>query len=58
MFILSLCKVQNVSFHKLTLAFDTDSKPESSLLRLQRFVSDFNLCKDLIARLIILCYLK
>ena len=46
MFILSLCKVQNVSFHKLTLAFDTDSKPESSLLRLQRFVSDFNLCKD------------
>ena len=52
MVILALCKVQNVSFHKLALAFDTESKPESSLRRLQRFVADFNLCKDLIARLI------
>ena len=52
MLILALCKVQNVSFHKLALAFDTESIPESSLRRLQRFVADFNLCKDLIARLI------
>ena len=52
MVILALSKVQNVSFHKLALAFDTESKPESSLRRLQRFVADFNLCKDLIARLI------
>ena len=52
MVILALCKLQNVSFHKLALAFDTESKPESSLRRLQRFVADFNLCKDLIARLI------
>jgi hypothetical protein len=49
---LALCKVQNVSFHKLALEFDTESKPESSLLRLQRFVASFNLCKDCIARLI------
>ena len=52
MVILALCKLQNVSFHKLALAFDTESKPGSSLRRLQRFVADFNLCKDLIARLI------
>ena len=52
MLILALYKVQNVSFHKLALAFDTESIPESSLRRLQRFVADFNLCKDLIARLI------
>jgi hypothetical protein len=52
MVILALCKVQNVSFHKLALAFDNESKPESSLRRLQRFVADLNLCKDLIARLI------
>jgi hypothetical protein len=48
MVILALCKVQNVSFHKLALAFDNESKPESSLRRLQRFVADLNLCKDLI----------
>jgi hypothetical protein len=52
MVILALCKVQNVSFHKLALAFDIESKPESSLRRLQRFIADFNLCPDLIARLI------
>jgi hypothetical protein len=52
MVILALCKIQNVSFHKLALAFDTGSKPESSLRRLQRFIADFNFCPDLIARLI------
>jgi hypothetical protein len=52
MVILALCKVQNVSFHKLALAFDSKSKPESSLRRLQRFIADFTLCSDIIARLI------
>lgn len=52
MVILALCKVQNVSFHKLALAFDAESKAESSLRRLQRFIASFDLCQDLIARLI------
>ena len=52
MVILALCKVQTVSFHKLALAFDSESKSDSSLRRLQRFIADFSLCRDLIARLI------
>lgn len=52
MVIIALCKVQTVSFHKLALAFDTESKADSSLRRLQRFIGDFHLCSDLIARLI------
>jgi hypothetical protein len=52
MVIIALCKVQNVSFHKLAIAFDTESKSDSSLRRLQRFIASFQLCRDLIARLI------
>ena len=52
MVILALWKVQTVSFHKLALAFDSESKSDSSLRRLQRFIADFSLCRDLIARLI------
>jgi len=52
MVIIALCKVQNVSFHKLAIAFDTESKADSSLRRLQRFIASFQLCRDLIARLI------
>lgn len=52
MVIIALCKVQTVSFHKLALAFDTDSQVDSSLRRLQRFIAEFQLCSDLIARLI------
>lgn len=52
MVILALCKVQTVSFHKLALAFETNGKPDSSLRRLQRFIADFDLCSDLIARII------
>lgn len=43
-FILALCKVQTVSFHKLAAAFDTISKKASSLRRVQRFISGFELC--------------
>lgn len=50
--ILALCKVQTVSFHKLALAFDNESKADSSLRRIQRFMSGFHLCSDLIAKLI------
>lgn len=49
---MALCKVQTVSFHKLALAFETHGKADSSLRRLQRFIADFHLCSDLIARII------
>ena len=52
MVIIALCKVQTVNFYKLALAFDCQAKPDSALRRLQRFIADFELCKDLIARLI------
>lgn len=52
MVIIALCKVQTVSFHKLALAFETNCNVDSSLRRLQRFIASFDLCSDLIARLI------
>jgi hypothetical protein len=52
MFICALCKVQNVGFEKLAVAFEIDSKSDSSLRRIQRFMSDYKLNTDLIARLI------
>ncbi|WP_394799471.1 hypothetical protein [Chryseobacterium muglaense] len=52
MCILALCKVQTVSFHKLALAFESDGKADSSLRRLQRFIADFDLCSDLITKII------
>ncbi|MCC9034349.1 IS4 family transposase [Chryseobacterium sp. C-39] len=52
MCILALCKVQTVSFHKLALAFESNGKADSSLRRLQRFIADFDLCSDLIAKII------
>lgn len=52
LFILALCKVQTVSFHKLANAFDSKSKAGSSLRRVQRFISGFELCGNLIGQLI------
>ena len=52
MVILALCKVQTVSFHKLALVFESKSHPDSSLRRLQRFIADFDLCSDLITKII------
>lgn len=52
MVIIALCKVQTVSFHKLALAFETNGKADSALRRLQRFIAHFELCGDLVARLI------
>jgi len=51
-FICSLCKVQTVTFDKLARAFDSSSKEASSLRRIQRFISSYNLSPDLIARFI------
>jgi hypothetical protein len=51
-FICALCKVQTVTFDKLARAFDTTSKEGSSLRRIQRFISSYKLCPNLIARFI------
>ena len=50
--IIALCKVQTVTFEKLSNAFDTTTSSESSLRRIQRFIADYSLDSDLIARLI------
>ncbi len=52
MFISALCKVQTVGFEKLSNAFDTKATSASSLRRIQRFIAQFYLDSDLIARLI------
>jgi hypothetical protein len=52
LFICSLCKVQTVCFEKLAAAFETEAGPGSSLRRIQRFMADYALDTDLIARLI------
>ncbi len=50
--ILALCKVQTVTLEKMALAFDSNSKPNSSLRRIQRFLSEYDLDSDLIAKFI------
>jgi len=52
MFICALCKVQSVGFEKLAIAFETTAKSDSSLRRIQRFMAEYVLDTDLIARLI------
>ena len=51
-FICALCKVQSVSYEKLKTAFESEAKAESSLRRIQRFIAEYILDCDLIARLI------
>ncbi len=52
--ILALCKVQTVTFSKLSTAFETKGKAsaESSLRRIQRFVASYVLNLDLMAKTI------
>jgi hypothetical protein len=52
MFVFALCKVQTVGFEKLANAFDNKALPESSLRRIQRFIANFVLESDLVAKLI------
>jgi hypothetical protein len=52
LFICALCKVQTVCFEKLATAFEADAKTRSSLRRIQRFMANYVLDTDLIARLI------
>ncbi|QMU62944.1 MAG: IS4 family transposase [Flavobacteriaceae bacterium] len=51
-FIIALCKVQTVTFEKVANAFETSVDSKSSLRRIQRFIADYSLDGDLIARLI------
>ena len=52
LFICALCKVQVVCFEKLASGFENNCGSDSSLRRIQRFMADYSLDKDLIARLI------
>jgi len=52
LFICALCKVQTVCFEKLAASFETDVKVDSSLRRIQRFMSEYLLDTSLIARFV------
>ena len=52
LFITALCSVQTVNFEKLSSAFDNKASKSSSLRRIQRFISEYALDADIIARLI------
>ena len=52
LFLCALCKVQTVSFEKLSTAFESQARRESSLRRIQRFMAEYVLDSDLIARFI------
>lgn len=52
LFVISLCKVQTVNFERLASGFESSTSPASSLRRIQRFIAEFNLDRDLIARFI------
>ena len=52
LFICALCKVQTVCFEKLAVSFDSDVKVDSSLRRIQRFMSEYLLDTNLIARFV------
>lgn len=50
--IIALCKVQTVNFERLAQGFDSCCQTSSSLRRIQRFMADYVLDMDLIARMI------
>ena len=52
LFLCALCKVQSICFEKRATAFETETKSASSLRRIQRFMAEYVLDTDLIARLI------
>jgi hypothetical protein len=52
LFISALCKVQTVCFEKLACGFDSNAKADSSLRRIQRFISEYSLDSDLIDKFI------
>jgi len=50
--IIALIKVRTVTFESLARAFDSESEVDSSLRRIQRFIANYSLDSDLIAKLI------
>ena len=52
LFICALCRVQTVCFEKLAASFDADVRVNSSLRRIQRFMSEYLLDTSLIARFV------
>jgi hypothetical protein len=52
LFICALCKVRTVCFEKCACAFDNQCDTASSLRRIQRFMADYMLDTDLIAKTI------
>ena len=51
-FLCALCKVQSISYEKLKTAFESEATTESILRRIQRFMAEYVLDTDIIARLI------
>jgi hypothetical protein len=51
--ICSLCKVKAVTFSKLASAFETRADSSSSLRRIQRFIAEYVLDLDIIARFVV-----
>ena len=52
LFVCALCRVQTVCFEKLAASFDSDARVDSSLRRIQSFMSDYHLDTTFIARLV------
>lgn len=52
LFIIALSKVQTVNFEKIAVAFENQAKTFSSLRRIQRFIAEFLLDTNIIARLV------
>jgi hypothetical protein len=52
LFISGLCKVLNVRFEKLACSFYTNVRVDSSLRRIQRFISEYSLDSDLFVRFV------
>ena len=52
LFICALCRIQTVCFEKLATGFDCEARVDSSLRRIQRFMSEYLLDTDLIARFV------
>ena len=52
LFICSLCKVQTVGFEKIASGFENNCDKDSSLRRIQRFMAEYALDTNLIAKLI------
>lgn len=52
LFIIALNQARTVNFEKLAIAFDNNVKKDSSLRRIQRFIADFDLQYELVAKLV------